>query len=70
MRLFGLIFIVLLTVAGVGLYRGWFTVSTTEKDGNTHIEIVIHHAQLEADEEAVRRAWSGSREKSQENRTP
>jgi len=52
-KFLGTLVILSLIVAGVGFYRGWFSVSTYDQPGETNVELKIDKQQIKQDAEAV-----------------
>jgi hypothetical protein len=52
-KFLGTLVIVALIVAVLGLYRGWFGVSTDDQPGDTNIEITIDKDKIKQDAEAA-----------------
>jgi len=53
----GFLFVLVLLVvaiAGVGLYRGWFQVSTQQTEGNSTVSVSMDKNKLKEDEEKVK----------------
>lgn len=49
-RLFGLLFVILLVVAGIGYFRGWFTVSTEKGEGQkSDVTISVDKEKIKGD---------------------
>jgi hypothetical protein len=60
-KLLRLLFVVLICVAGIGLYRGWFTVSkgNNEKDpNNVNINLSVDKNKMESDVETAKQRIS------------
>jgi hypothetical protein len=56
-KLLGTLVIVVLIISAIGLYRGWFRVSTKEQPGETNVEIKIDKERIREDtQEATRKA--------------
>ncbi len=56
-RLFGTLFVLLICVAGVGFYRGWFSVSTHGTDAENHnvdVSLSVDTDKVKADAETVK----------------
>lgn len=56
-RLFGTLLLLLICVAGVGFYRGWFSVSTHGTDGENHnvdVNLSVDTDKVKADAETVK----------------
>lgn len=49
----GTLVMILLVVACVGFYRGWFGVSTEDQPGETNVELRIDKAKIKQDAEAA-----------------
>ena len=49
-RLLIVLVLVVIGVAGLGYYLGWFRVDKTNADGQTHITLTVDQKQLQADE--------------------
>lgn len=54
MRALGLLFIVVLVVAAIGWFRGWFQVSTTHASGRDQVEFTVDRDRLEQDAAAAK----------------
>jgi hypothetical protein len=52
-RLFALVVIIAVCVAGLGFYRGWFNLSTEGSDHETDMTISVDRAKIRGDEEKV-----------------
>jgi hypothetical protein len=63
MRLFMFIIVLLVVVAGVGFYRGWFTFTTEHKDGQDNkvgVKVEIDKDKIKSDAEAARNKVRGN----------
>ena len=60
-KFLGSLVIVLLIVAGIGLYRGWFSLSKEDQPGETKVELRIDKDKVKADADEVARRASGLR---------
>lgn len=52
-KFLGTLLIVALIVAGVGVYRGWFGVSTDDQPGETNVELKIDKEKIKQDADAA-----------------
>jgi hypothetical protein len=52
-KLLGTLTMVILIIAGVGLYRGWFGVATDDQPGQTNVEITVDKEKIRHDAEAA-----------------
>jgi hypothetical protein len=52
-KFLGTLLIVALIVAGVGVYRGWFGVSTDDQPGETNVELKIDKQKIKQDAAAA-----------------
>ena len=56
-RLFAFLIVVVICVAGIGFYRGWFTVSRQSPDAESHkvnINVTVDPDRVKADAETVK----------------
>ncbi len=53
-KFLGTILILALIVGGLGIYRGWFSMATSEQPGKTNIEIKIDKDRIKEDAEAAK----------------
>jgi len=49
-RLLIVLVLVVIGVAGLGYYLGWFRVDKTNADGQTHITLTVDQKKIQADE--------------------
>ena len=49
MRFLGFLFLIVLVVAGIGYYRGWFTVTTTHAGDNRDVTVGVDTGRIRAD---------------------
>lgn len=54
MRALGALFLVLLVVAAIGWFRGWFQVSTTHAGGRDRVAVTVDRDRIEGDAEAAK----------------
>ena len=52
-KFLGTLVVVVLIVAGVGFYRGWFGVSTYDQPGETNVELKIDKERIQQDAKAA-----------------
>jgi hypothetical protein len=52
-RFIGVLVIIAALIAGVGYYRGWFTVGSESADGKTHINMTVDKDKVKSDVNAV-----------------
>ncbi len=52
-KFLGTLVIIVIIVAGVGFYRGWFGVSTDDQPGETNVELKIDKDKIKQDADAV-----------------
>ena len=56
-KLLGSVLIVVVIIAALGFYRGWFSVSTDDQPGQTNVELTIDKEKIKQDtEEASQKA--------------
>ena len=48
-RLFGLVVVVVIVLAVVGYFRGWWNLSTSHDNANTHIDVTVNHDKVKQD---------------------
>lgn len=48
-RLLGLAVIVVVVIATIGYFRGWFHIATNQDEGNTHINVTVNNPQMKKD---------------------
>ena len=53
-KFIGTVVIVVVIVAAIGIYRGWFGVTTQKGTGETNIELKIDKEKIKQDAEAAR----------------
>ena len=53
MRVFGFLFIVVLIVAAIGFFQGWFSVRTTHAGGKTGVELEVDKDKMTNDTKAA-----------------
>jgi hypothetical protein len=52
--LFVVLVILVLAIAGVGFYQGWFQLSTSNADHKTNVTLSVDQDKIRADEEKVK----------------
>ena len=52
-KFLGTLVILVLIVAGVGFYRGWFGISGDDQPGETNVELTIDKGKIKQDAEAA-----------------
>jgi hypothetical protein len=65
--LFVVAVVLLVVIAGVGFYRGWFNVSTTSTDQKPSATITVDKGKIHADENTAREELQGFGQKVKEN---
>ena len=53
-KFLGTVMILVLLIAGVGFYRGWFDVTTDDEPGVTNVELTIDKEKISQDAEAAK----------------
>jgi hypothetical protein len=56
MRFFAVLFVLLLIVAGVGYYRGWFHVASETVDDKVHVDLTVEKEKIRQDEKKAAEA--------------
>lgn len=55
MKLFGFLFLLVLLLAAVGYFRGWFSITTSHASGKSGMELTIDNEKIGDDAQAVKR---------------
>ena len=58
-KFLGTLVILIVIVAVVGFFRGWFNISTSNQPGNTNIELQIDKDKIKEDAEKVKEKAEG-----------
>jgi hypothetical protein len=52
-RVFLVLILIVACVAGLGFYRGWFSLGSDDGDGKTHIKLTVDKDKIQSDKEKV-----------------
>ena len=52
-KLLGTLTLLVLIIVGVGMYRGWFGISTDDQAGKTNVEVSVDKEKIKEDVESV-----------------
>lgn len=70
LRFLGVVTALLLGIAGLGYYLGWFSVSTSNDGQSTHINVTVDKEKVQADEEAAKKKLEEAEKKIKEQVKP
>lgn len=57
MKIFGVLFLLLVLVGGIGFYQGWFSMSTNQGDSKSRkvdVNLTVDRDKMDADKEVVK----------------
>lgn len=57
MKIFGVLFLLLVLIGGIGFYQGWFSMSSNQGDSesrNVDVNLTVDRDKMEADKNAVK----------------
>lgn len=57
MKIFGVLFLLLVLIGGIGFYQGWFSMSSNQSDsesGKVDVNLTVDRDKMDADKDAVK----------------